>query len=126
VVLARPDAWWAGALRVTTEAGDAEPEWRRPAPAGGAVMTSCRAAALPPPSVGRPWNATTALASVNSTDAPRTSIPAVPRPAMYARVARTFSSTGRSHADLQSVSPNIPAPVRRVIVSESSPPFKAA
>jgi hypothetical protein len=40
------------------------------------------------PMSGHPWNATTALASTNTIAAPASSEPVVPKPAMYARVAR--------------------------------------
>jgi hypothetical protein len=42
------------------------------------------------PTAGHPWNDTTALASTNRIAAPASSDPAVPKPAMYARVARTL------------------------------------
>src|SRR5437763_1417170 len=43
------------------------------------------------PASGQPRKETTALARTNSTAAPASSDPAVPKPATYARVARTFA-----------------------------------
>ena len=40
------------------------------------------------PTSGHPWNATSALASTNTSAATARSDPALPKPAMYARVAR--------------------------------------
>jgi hypothetical protein len=55
----------------------------------GALTTTAFEAA-PSPTAGQPLNDTTALASTNRMAAPASSDPAVPKPAMYARVARTF------------------------------------
>ncbi|HEY5429511.1 MAG TPA: hypothetical protein VIK04_10370 [Solirubrobacteraceae bacterium] len=90
----------AGGATVTAAAGSAVARWRPREPATGRAVTSCVAGAPPPPRVGHPLNATTALANVNRRAAPRTSAPAVPSPAIYARVARTPHSIGSLHPHL--------------------------
>jgi hypothetical protein len=62
-----------------------EPDAVRAADTAKEVAEGCE------PTCGQPRNETTALANTNSTAAPATNDPAVPSPAMYARVARTFS-----------------------------------
>jgi hypothetical protein len=78
VALARPAASVAAATRACV----AEPVGDR-----GAERFS-DAAEPWPPMFGHPWKATNALAKTNAIAAPARSEPAVPNPAMYARVAR--------------------------------------
>jgi hypothetical protein len=79
----------------------------------GALRTTCAGVSLPP-ALGQPRNATTALASTNTTAAPTTIEPAVPSPARYARVVRTLA-TKLARLD---------APLSSVMMAKSSLPFK--
>jgi hypothetical protein len=71
-------------------------------PPGDCGADTVRGAADPwDPTLGHPWNATTALASTNTIAARASSEPVVPKPAIYARVARIpISPVGRKPVEL--------------------------
>ena len=89
-------------------------------------MISCVAGEPPDPTFGHPLKATTALPSTNSIAAHKTSEPAVPSPAMYARVARTAGVNRQLPAQPLAFSSKAPAPpyAGRFMVAKSSPAFK--
>jgi hypothetical protein len=87
----------AGAAAGATAAPAAITASRRPAgvpppTAGGETTTDTGAGSAP--TFGQPPKATSALASTNSSAAPAISEPAVPKPAAYARIARTRGPFG--------------------------------